>query len=133
MLACIRKIARISHILLQHTQNTYDSTKGLLVKFYPVLLVLQSTLLRSREQDQKKIVQRLIEENGRNERSLFFAKEFKFKLQKIKKFGIPMLCVLYVGTVPMLCIFNVGTVPTFYILNVGTVPMFSPSLKYIRI
>ena len=35
------------------------------------------------------IVQRLIEENGRNERSLFFAKEFKFKLKKIIKFWGP--------------------------------------------
>ena len=35
------------------------------------------------------IVQRLIKENGRNERSLFFAKEFKFKQKKIMKFWGP--------------------------------------------
>ena len=39
------------------------------------------------------------------------------------KIGVPMLCILYAGTVPMLCILNVGTVPMLCILNVGTVPM----------
>ena len=50
-----------------------------------------------------------------------------------KKIGVPMLCILNVGTVPMLCVLNVGTVPTLCILNVGTVPTFSHSQIYNQI
>ena len=52
--------------------------------------------------------------------------------KKKSKFGVPMLCILNVGTVPMLCILYVGTVPTLCILNVGTVPTFSHSHEEIK-
>ena len=65
----------------------------------------------------------MIIRNEGNERSFIFAKLPKFKLEKIIKFWVPTLYILYVGTLPILCILNVGTVPMLCILNVGTVPM----------
>ena len=62
--------------------------------------------------------------NGCHERSLIFAIQSRFKLEKIdeEKNRVPTGCILSVGTVPMGCILTVGTVPTGCILTVGTVP-----------
>ena len=62
--------------------------------------------------------------NGCHERSLIFAIQSRFKLEKIyeEKSRVPTGCILSVGTVPTGCILSVGTVPTGCILTVGTVP-----------
>ena len=56
--------------------------------------------------------------NGCHERSLIFAIQSRFKLEKIdeEKSRVPTGCILSIGTVPTGCILSVGTVPMGCIL-----------------
>ena len=75
---------------------------------------------RSRERRLRRIKLK----NGCDERSLIFAMQSRFKLEKIdeEKILVPTGCILSVGTVPIWCNLTVGTVSTGCILTLGTVP-----------